>query len=109
MLGGAVVAAPLFKRIGMGTVLGYLVAGLAIGPAAAQMISGGEEILRVAELGVVFLLFIIGLELKPSRLWTLKRAIFGLGLSQVLVSGIVLAGLVLALTGLNAGAAIIIG
>lgn len=109
LLGGAVVAAPLFKRIGMGTVLGYLVAGLAIGPAAAQMISGGEEILRVAELGVVFLLFIIGLELKPSRLWTLKRVIFGLGLSQVLVSGIVLAGLVLALTGLNAGAAIIIG
>src|SRR5262249_44076528 len=70
LLGGAVVAAPLFKRIGLGTVLGYLAAGIAIGP-AARLITGGEEILHVAELGIVFLLFIIGLELKPSRLWSL--------------------------------------
>ena len=68
LLGGAVVAAPLFKRIGLGTILGYLAAGIAIGP-AARLITGGEEILHVAELGIVFLLFIIGLELKPSRLW----------------------------------------
>ena len=75
LLGGAVVAAPLFKRIGLGTVLGYLAAGVAIGP-AARLITGGEEILHVAELGIVFLLFIIGLELKPSRLWALRRADF---------------------------------
>ena len=71
LLGGAVVAAPLFKRIGLGTVLGYLAAGVVIGP-AARLITGGEEILHVAELGIVFLLFIIGLELKPSRLWAMR-------------------------------------
>ena len=83
LLGGAVVAAPLFKRLGLGSVLGYLAAGVAIGP-AARLITGGEEILHVAELGIVFLLFIIGLELKPSRLWAMRRDIFGLGLAQVL-------------------------
>ncbi|MEZ5810004.1 MAG: monovalent cation:proton antiporter-2 (CPA2) family protein [Rhizobiaceae bacterium] len=109
LLGGAVVAAPLFKRIGLGTVLGYLAAGIIIGPAAAAMIGGGEDILHVAELGVVFLLFIIGLELKPSRLWALRHAIFGLGLAQVLVSGAVLAGLVWALWNIRPSAAIIVG
>ena len=64
LLGGAVIAAPLFKRIGLGTVLGYLAAGIVIGP-VAQRIADAEEVLHVAELGVVFLLFIIGLELKP--------------------------------------------
>ena len=87
LLGGAVVAAPLFKRIGLGTILGYLAAGIAIGP-AARLITDGEEILHVAELGIVFLLFIIGLEIKPSRLWSLKREIFGLGLAQVMVTGV---------------------
>ncbi|WP_377292952.1 monovalent cation:proton antiporter-2 (CPA2) family protein [Rhizobium sp. SG2393] len=86
LLGGAVVSAPLFKRLGLGTVLGYLAAGVLIGPIAAQ-ITEGEEILHVAELGVVFLLFIIGLELKPSRLWQMRRDIFGLGTAQVLVTG----------------------
>ena len=94
LLGGAVVAAPLFKRIGLGTVLGYLAAGIAIGP-AARLITGGEEILHVAELGIVFLLFIIGLEIKPSRLWSLRREIFGLGLAQVVVTGVAAAGLAL--------------
>jgi CPA2 family monovalent cation:H+ antiporter-2 len=108
LLGGAVVAAPLFKRIGLGTVLGYLAAGIAIGP-AARLITGGEEILHVAELGIVFLLFIIGLELKPSRLWALRRAIFGLGLAQVIVTGLVLAALGYALAGLTPAAALIIG
>ena len=92
LLGGAVVSAPLFKRIGLGTVLGYLAAGVAIGP-AARLITDGEEILHVAELGIVFLLFIIGLEIKPSRLWSLQREIFGLGLAQVVVTGVVLAAL----------------
>jgi hypothetical protein len=92
LLGGAVVAAPLFKRIGLGTVLGYLAAGLVIGP-VGRMITEGEEILRVAELGVVFLLFIIGLELKPARLWTLRSDIFGLGLAQVVITGMVLSAL----------------
>ena len=109
LLGGAVVAAPLFKRVGLGTVLGYLAAGIVIGPAVAALIGDSEEILHVAELGVVFLLFIIGLELKPSRLWTLRRAIFGLGLAQVMISGAVIAALVWLLTDFGPSAAIVIG
>ena len=108
LLGGAVVSAPLFKRIGLGTILGYLAAGVAIGP-AARLITGGEQILHVAELGIVFLLFIIGLELKPSRLWALRREIFGLGLSQVVVTGTALAALGFLVAGLSWQAAIVIG
>lgn len=92
LLGGAVFAAPLFKRLGLGTILGYLAAGVLIGP-IAQRITEGEEILHVAELGVVFLLFIIGLELKPSRLWQMRRDIFGLGTAQVVLTGLVLSSL----------------
>lgn len=89
LLGGVTIAAPLFKKIGLGTVLGYLAAGVVIGP-LLRIITTGEEILSVSELGVVFLLFIIGLELKPSRLWQMRRDIFGLGLAQVVLSGVVL-------------------
>lgn len=108
LLGGAVIAAPLFKRIGLGTVLGYLAAGIAIGP-FARLINDGERILHVAELGVVFLLFIIGLELKPSRLWALRRDIFGLGLVQVLLTGAVLSALAVLLAGFSLRAGTIIG
>lgn len=108
LLGGAVIAAPVFKRIGLGTVLGYLAAGIIIGP-IARLIADAEEILHVAELGVVFLLFIIGLELKPARLWAMRRAIFGLGLAQVLGAGMAIYGL-LSLTGtLSANGALIAG
>ncbi|UVC09688.1 cation:proton antiporter [Rhizobium sp. TH2] len=92
LLGGAVIAAPLFKRLGLGTVLGYLAAGIVIGP-IGRLIAGGEKILSVAELGVVFLLFIIGLELKPSRLWQMRRDIFGLGSAQVVLTGALLSAL----------------
>ena len=108
LLGGAVVSAPLFKRIGLGTILGYLAAGIAIGP-AARLITSGEAILHVAELGIVFLLFIIGLEIKPSRLWALRREIFGLGLAQVVVTGGLLAGMAHLLAGLDWPAATIVG
>ena len=93
LLGGAVVAAPIFKRLGLGTILGYLCAGVLIGP-VAQSITDGEQILHVSELGVVFLLFIIGLELKPSRLWQMRRDIFGLGTAQVVLTGIVLTSMI---------------
>jgi CPA2 family monovalent cation:H+ antiporter-2 len=86
LLGGAVVAAPIFKKFGLGTVLGYLAAGVIIGPLLHQ-ITQGEQILGFAELGIVFLLFVIGLELKPSRLWQMRRDIFGLGTAQVLLTG----------------------
>ncbi|MDB5554064.1 MAG: kefB, partial [Rhizobium sp.] len=92
LLGGAVIAAPLFKRLGLGTVLGYIAAGVVIGP-IGRLIADGEEILSVAELGVVFLLFIIGLELKPSRLWQMRRDIFGLGSAQVVLTGALLSAL----------------
>ncbi len=84
LLGSAVVAVPLFKRIGLGSVLGYLAAGLAIGPFGIGLFDDPATILHVAELGVVMFLFIIGLEMQPTRLWSMRRDIFGLGLTQVL-------------------------
>jgi glutathione-regulated potassium-efflux system protein KefB len=69
----------LASRIGIGAVLGYLLAGIAIGPWGLGFISDVDEILHFSELGVVFLMFIIGLELNPSKLWQLRRSIFGVG------------------------------
>ncbi|MBN9264210.1 MAG: cation:proton antiporter, partial [Hyphomicrobium sp.] len=83
LLGAAVVAVPLFKRLGLGSVLGYLAAGLAIGPFGLGLFSDPQAIIHVAELGVVMFLFIVGLEMEPSRLWGLRREIFGLGALQV--------------------------
>ncbi|WP_298964631.1 monovalent cation:proton antiporter-2 (CPA2) family protein [uncultured Methylobacterium sp.] len=83
LLAAGVVAVPLFKRLGLGSVLGYLLAGLAIGPFGLGLFTDAHAILHVAELGVVMFLFIIGLEMEPSRLWGMRRAIFGLGLAQV--------------------------
>ena len=108
ILGAAVVAAPIFKRIGLGTVLGYLAAGIIVGPVLG-LIGRGEDILHVAELGVVMLLFIIGLELKPSRLWALRRDIFGLGLTQVLTCGFALMAAGMIFAGLGWQAAMVIG
>lgn len=84
LLGSAVIAVPIFKRIGFGSVLGYLAAGLVIGPFGFRVFTEPAEILHVAELGVVMFLFIIGLEMQPSRLWGMRKEIFGLGLAQVL-------------------------
>ena len=92
LLGAAVVAVPLFKRLGLGSVLGYLAAGLAIGPFGLRWFNDPHTILHVAELGVVMFLFVIGLEMRPSHLWNLRRAIFGLGSLQVVVCGILLTG-----------------
>ncbi len=90
LLGAGVLAVPLFKRLGLGSVLGYLAAGLAIGPFGLGFFSEAGTILHVAELGVVMFLFVIGLEMQPSRLWKLRRQIFGLGLMQVTVCGTLL-------------------
>lgn len=84
LLGAAVVAVPLFKRLGLGSVLGYLAAGLVIGPFGLGLFSDPMAILHVAELGVVMFLFLIGLEMEPSKLWAMRRDILGLGLVQVL-------------------------
>lgn len=91
-LSAAVVAVPIAKRIGIGSIIGYLLAGIVIGPDGMGVIQSAEAILPVAELGVVLLLFVLGLELKPNRLWRMKSDIFGLGSSQILVTGFVLTG-----------------
>jgi monovalent cation:proton antiporter-2 (CPA2) family protein len=85
-LAAALVMVPLFKRLGLGTVLGYLVAGVAIGPWGLGLVTDFERVAQVSELGVVMLLFLVGLELEPKRLWSLRRSIFGLGLLQVVVT-----------------------
>lgn len=92
LLGAAVIAVPLFKRIGLGSVLGYLAAGLLLGPSGFGLISDPESVLTTAELGVVMFLFIIGLEMEPSKLWALRKQIFGLGVVQVAGSGALLTG-----------------
>lgn len=86
----AVVAVPIAQRLRLGSVLGYLLAGVVIGPWVLGLIGQVDEVLHIAEFGVVFLLFIIGLEMQPRRLWALRKAILGLGGLQVLATGIVL-------------------
>ncbi|MDH5175237.1 MAG: monovalent cation:proton antiporter-2 (CPA2) family protein [Gammaproteobacteria bacterium] len=85
LLAAAVVAVPLFRKLGLGAVLGYLCAGLLIGPFGLGLFHEPQAILHVAELGIVLFLFLIGLEMRPTKLWALRRDIFGLGLTQVLV------------------------
>lgn len=107
-LGAAVIAVPIFKRLGLGSVLGYLAAGAVIGPFGLGLFSDVQGILHFAEFGVVFLLFIIGLELKPARLWRMRSDIFGLGTLQILLSGAAIAGICL-LFGLPVPVAIVAG
>ena len=83
LLAAGVVAVPLFRRLGLGSVLGYLAAGVVIGPFVLGLVSDSQTILHVAELGVVLFLFVIGLEMQPSRLWAMRGEIFGLGVAQV--------------------------
>ena len=88
----AVLVVPLFRKLGLGAVLGYLAAGLVIGPDGLGLIFDVDNILHFAELGVVFLLFIIGLELQPSRLWALRKPVFGMGGAQVAISALLIGG-----------------
>lgn len=104
----AVIVVPIAARLGIGAVLGYLLAGIAIGPWGLGFISDVDEILHFSELGVVFLMFIIGLELNPAKLWALRRSIFGVGAAQVLVSAAIL-GVLLWLTNFSWQAAVIGG
>ncbi len=108
VLGAAVVAVPLFKRLGLGSVLGYLAAGAVIGPSGLGLIGGVEDKLHIAEFGVVLLLFLIGLELAPARLWKMKGAVFGVGAAQLFGTGAVLAAVALAL-GLDPVSALVVG
>lgn len=104
----AVIAVPLFKRFGLGAVLGYLAAGVALGPDGARVIPDAEPVLAASEIGVVMMLFVIGLELSLPRLKVMRKSVFGAGGLQVAASGLVLGGLAL-LDGLAWQAALVIG
>lgn len=97
LMGAAVIAVPLFQRLGLGSVLGYFAAGLLVGPSVLGLITGAQSILHFSELGVVMFLFVIGLELRPLKLWAMRGQIFGLALVQVFTASAVLtlAGLML--------------
>ena len=107
-LAAAVIAVPLFRRFKLSAVLGYLAAGAVIGPWGLRVVTDVEGILHFSELGVVMLLFAIGLELQPSRLWVLRNAVFGAGFAQVAVTTAALAG-VARLFGQPWPAALVIG
>ena len=92
LLAAAVIAVPIFKRIGLGSVLGYLIAGLIIGPFGFAFFHDSASILHIAELGIVMYLFVIGLEMQPSHLWSLRREIFGLGTLQIVACALALTG-----------------
>ena len=91
IFGAAVIAVPIARRFGLGAVLGYLAAGMAIGPWGFGFIIDVQDILHLAELGVVFLLFLIGIELEPRRLWVMRRSVLGLGFGQVAISAVPIA------------------
>lgn len=108
LLAAAVILVPLSKRVGFGAVLGYLGAGILIGPWVLGLVVDVQRIMGIAELGVVFLLFVIGLELQPSRLWALRQPIFGYGSAQVLITGALGAAIGVA-AGLELATAVIVG
>ena len=108
LLAATAIAVPLSRRLGFGSILGYLVAGIVIGPSALRLVTDVERIKAVAELGVIMLLFLIGLELRPHRLWVLRKAVFGLGLGQMVPSTLLLAGLA-HLAGIGWAGALVLG
>ncbi|WP_395669055.1 glutathione-regulated potassium-efflux system protein KefC [Rhodoferax sp.] len=95
-LGAAVIAVPLSKALGLGSIIGYLAAGIAIGPWGLGLVTNVEDILHFSEFGVVLMLFLVGLELEPKRLWSMRRPIFGAGSAQVLGCTVALAAVALA-------------
>src|ERR1700712_4132971 len=109
MLGAGFVFVMLFRRFGLGAVLGYLISGVVIGPHGLGIIGGAENKLNVAELGIALLLFLVGLELNPARLWRLKRGIFCMGFVQVVACGLALALVVRLVADVSWGAALALG
>ncbi len=109
LLGAAVIFVLIFRRFGLGAVLGYLVAGALVGPQGLGLVGGAESKLQIAEIGIVLLLFLVGLELNPARLWRLKGDIFALGTAQVVLCGLMLTAVIFYTTGFTWGAAIALG
>jgi glutathione-regulated potassium-efflux system protein KefB len=108
-LGAAAIAIPVFSRLKLGSILGYLAAGVVVGPFGLNLIDQEEGVFHVAELGVVMFLFVIGLELSLSRLWSMRAQIFGFGAAQMGLTGVVIAGLFVAAGVMPAPAAVIAG
>ncbi len=108
LLAAIVIAVPLSRYAGLGSILGYLVAGVVIGPAGLGLITDTASIGNTAELGVTMLLFLIGLELRPHRLWILRKAVFGMGLGQMLPTSLIIAGISWA-AGIPTADAIVLG
>jgi glutathione-regulated potassium-efflux system protein KefB len=92
LLAAGVFAVPSLRKLGLGAVLGYLAAGVAVGPFGLNLFDDPEAIIHVADLGIVMFLFLIGLEMRPAKLWAMRRDIFGLGVVQVLACGALLSG-----------------
>ena len=109
LLAAAVIAVPISRFAGLGTVPGFLLAGVAVGPSALGLIDNRVEIAHLAELGVVMLLFVIGIELKPSRLWLMRRMVFGLGILQMVVTGALIIAAAYFVFGVELRSAILIG
>lgn len=109
ILGAALFFVTVFRQLGLGATLGYLVAGALLGPHGLALVGTGESLLGIADFGIVLLLFLVGLELHPSRLWRLKQDIFGLGVMQVVLSGLAITALVYAATGFSLAASLAIG
>ena len=95
-LAAAVIAVPVAKKLGLGSIIGYLAAGIAIGPWGLKLVTNVQDILHFAEFGVVLMLFLVGLELEPKRLWSLRRPIFGWGSAQMLTCTAAIAGVAMA-------------
>lgn len=108
LLGFALAFVLVFRRLGLGATLGYLVAGAVVGPQILNLIASPQGMIGVGELGITLLLFIVGLELNPSRLWRMKREILGLGLLQVVLCGLAVSA-VIALVGFSPAAALALG
>ena len=108
-LAAAIIAVPIAKRLGLGSVLGYLIAGIVIGPFALELVGDQTDVMHFAEFGVVMMLFLVGLELHPARLWKLRKSILGLGGLQVLVTSTLLFIVCYSLLGLRWETALAIG
>jgi monovalent cation:proton antiporter-2 (CPA2) family protein len=108
LLASAVIAVPLFRRLGLGAVLGYLAAGMALGPWGLGATKEVDDIRGLSEFGVIFLLFLIGLDMKPARLWLMRKQVFGMGGLQVLLTGFIFALTALAFN-VKVGTAVVIG
>jgi len=109
MLGAALLSVTIFRKLGLGATLGYIVGGAMIGPGLLNLISDPQSVMSISEIGIALLLFLVGMELQPSRLWRLRHDIFGLGLAQVILCGVALSALIHFGLGVSLAASLALG